>query len=408
MTRRRDEVLLDRIASRQVQMTQFEAEQSEDMLALADLRRRDAMARRFREPESAASFAADEVAVELRVSARSVQNRMHAAEFVRDELPTVWAAHCAGRIDAWRLSLIAAAAYRLQLPESLTALDAKVASFAVSRTPAQMKGWLRRFVARVEPEQVVERRKRTLEDRSVFFDHDDDGVSWLHAMMSAEDAVLLDRELTLAAKIAKENDPRTLAQARSDVLVDRSLGREEGQAGRGRFHVGITVPLTSMLGLGVEPGTAVDGSFALPPELVREIAVQPGTLFSRIVTDRFGGVLDVTELGRFPSGTLSRALEIIDGTCVFPTCTTPAVSADKDHAVPPPAGPTTGANLWSLCRRHHRMKTLGVVDTDVGTDGRHRWRMPSGRVVESRGHLARSFTAFSRVEATLAALVNVA
>ncbi|MGH3456617.1 HNH endonuclease signature motif containing protein, partial [Aeromicrobium sp.] len=109
---------------------------------------------------------------------------------------------------------------------------------------------------------------------------------------------------------------------------------------------------------------------------------------SRIVTDPFGGVLDVTELGAFPTEALGRTLELIDGVCVFPTCNRSAVDADKDHKKPHPGGPTTGANLWSLCRRHHRMKTLGVVDTDVGTHGRHRWRMPNGRVVESHAHMA--------------------
>jgi hypothetical protein len=327
---------------------------------------------------------------------------------VRDELPAVWAAHCLGQLDGWRVGMIAATAYRLQLPESLTALNAKVVPYAVSHTPSQLKVWLRRFVARTEPEQVVERRKHDLEKRSVYFDHDDDGVSWLHAMMSGEDAVLLDRELTMAAKAAGEGDDRTLPQARADVLVDRLLGREGGQAGRGRFHIGITVPLTSMLGLDVEPGTAVDGSFALPPELIREIASHPGTLFSRVITDPFGGVLDVIELGRFPTDALGRALELIDGVCVFPTCTVPAANCDKDHEEPHPGGPTSGPNLWDLCRRHHRMKTLGVVDTDVGTHGRHRWLMPSGRVVESHAHMTRPFAAFSKLEATLAGLSDAA
>jgi len=401
-------MLLERIVSRRALMSQLEAEESEDLLALADLRRTDAVARGIREPETAVSFAADEIAVELQVSSGSIQSRMHAALTVRAELPAVWAAHQMGQLDGWRVCMIAATAYRLQVPESMNALDAKVVPYAVSHTPAQLKAWLRRFVARTEPEQVVERRKHDLEQRSVYFDHDDDGVSWLHAMMSGEDAIMLDRELTLAAKAAGEGDDRNLPQARADVLVDRLLGREGGQAGRGRFHVGITIPVTSMLGLEVEPGTAVDGSFALPPELVREIASHPGTLFSRIVTDPFGGVLDVTELGRFPTGALGRALELIDGVCAFPTCSRPAVDADKDHQIPHPEGPTAGANLWSLCRRHHRMKTLGVVDTDVGSHGRHRWLMPSGRVVEARAHMARPFAAFSKLEATLAGFSDAA
>ncbi|MGH3457565.1 hypothetical protein [Aeromicrobium sp.] len=99
MANRRDEQLLERIVSRRRLVAQLEAEESSDLLELSDLRHSDAVARGLREPQSAASFAADEVAVELHVSAGSVRNRMHAARTVRDDLPNAWVAHCLGRID---------------------------------------------------------------------------------------------------------------------------------------------------------------------------------------------------------------------------------------------------------------------------------------------------------------------
>ena len=37
------------------------------------------------------------------------------------------------------------------------------------------------------------------------------------------------------------------------------------------------------------------------PDLVRDLAVEPGTLFYRIIKDPLGHILDITELGRFPS-----------------------------------------------------------------------------------------------------------
>jgi hypothetical protein len=78
-------------------------------------------------------------------------------------------------------------------------------------------------------------------------------------------------------------------------------------------------------------------------------------------------LLDVTELGRFPSAKLRIAVQIKDGTCRFPTCSRPAQACDLDHQLPHPRGPTTGANLGALCRRHHQMKTAGILNPYTAT-----------------------------------------
>ncbi|WP_447646253.1 hypothetical protein [Nocardioides zeae] len=47
--------------------------------------------------------------------------------------------------------------------------------------------------------------------------------------------------------------------------------------------------------------------------------------------------------------------------CVFPFCTRSSCTADLDHCDPyeqdGPPGQTSTANLFPLCRRHHRMRT---------------------------------------------------
>ena len=63
-----------------------------------------------------------------------------------------------------------------------------------------------------------------------------------------------------------------------------------------------------------------------------------------MLTDPQGNLLDVTELGRFPSGKLGTAIAFRDGVCANPTCTVPAYRCDLDHLVPVPAGATTAAN----------------------------------------------------------------
>ena len=139
-----------------------------------------------------------------------------------------------------------------------------------------------------------------------------------------------------------------------------------GDGSSAQATIGVLVPVSSLAGLDNEPGASFDGEFALPARMVRELAAEPGTLFFRVFTDPLGRILDVTELGRFPSRSLRTAVDIRDGTCRFATCSRPATECDDDHQIPHPRGPTSGDNIRSLCRRHHRMKTyLGQQSVDL-------------------------------------------
>ena len=81
-------------------------------------------------------------------------------------------------------------------------------------------------------------------------------------------------------------------------------------------------------------------------------------LFTRLLTDDGGRLLDTTELGRFPSRRLAQAVALRAGTCRFPTCTVPADQCDLDHREPWPRGRTRADDLDPTCRRHHRGKTF--------------------------------------------------
>jgi hypothetical protein len=271
-----------------------------------------------------------------------------------------WQAFGAGKIDAYRVSLIASAVDKLRGDNhAIIELDHRVVSYAATHTAAQLKGWLKRYVARNAPDQTAVRTERA--KRSVWVDHQDDGMSLLHAYLPTPDVILIDAELTDKAK-KLPSDGRTLDQKRADELIAQMRGNIDGRTTSSRAVIGITVPVTSLAGLTDEPGESFDESFALPADLVRELAAQPGTLFYRIFTDPLGRILDVTELGRFASDKLKTAIDIRDGTCRFTTCTRPAMESDKDHEIPHPRGPTNGRNLRGLCRRHHNMKTHGITE----------------------------------------------
>lgn len=144
------------------------------------------------------------------------------------------------------------------------------------------------------------------------------------------------------------------------MFCDRLLGDGTG-SGRAAI-IAVTVPVTTLAGITDEPGESFDGTFALPAHLVHDLAHEPGTLVHRILTDPLGHILDITEIGYVPSPKLRFAVQARDGTCVFPTCSRPAMESDLDHEIPHPRGPTTGSNLRALCRRHHNMKTYGVTE----------------------------------------------
>jgi hypothetical protein len=147
-------------------------------------------------------------------------------------------------------------------------------------------------------------------------------------------------------------------------------------------HIGVVVPLTSLLGLSDTPAELADRSgFVLGEEVQRLIAAaldpdsRDQVLFTRLLTDNGGRLLDTTELGRYPSTRLAEAIRIRAGSCRFPTCTVPADRCDLDHHQPVPRGPTSGSNMDPFCRRHHRAKTfawLACLRDDHGID----WTLP--------------------------------
>ena len=150
------------------------------------------------------------------------------------------------------------------------------------------------------------------------------------------------------------------------------------------LRIGIVVPLSSLLGVSECPGELADRSGLVPAEELRQLiaaALDPHddhrdrVLFTRLLTDDGGRLLDVTELGRYASARLAQAVKVRAGTCRYPTCTVPADRCDLDHHEPVPKGPTSAANLDPLCRRHHRGKTFAWL-ASVRDDHGVAWTMP--------------------------------
>ncbi|MFL6043504.1 MAG: DUF222 domain-containing protein [Propionibacteriaceae bacterium] len=169
-----------------------------------------------------------------------------------------------------------------------------------------------------------------------------------------------------------------------DATQNQTSGRAPKLIKRPKAQrIGVVVPLASLLDVGETPGELADRSGFVPGEVLRQLIAEAldsdsrtETLFTRLLTDDQGRLLDVTELGRYPSARLAEAIKIRAGTCRFPTCTVPADRCDLDHHEPVPKGVTSGKNMDPFCRRHHRGKTfawLAALRDDCGVD----WTMPT-------------------------------
>jgi hypothetical protein len=550
--------LVDELRLQEVELCRAQARRAELMVEFSGVRREldeqriaDRTAVGVDARFKAGEFAALEISLALMTSKYVAQRILAMTRRVQAECPDAWDAWLAGQIDQDKVVRINRALRRLVHDSSKQLLNAVVVEVAVHQTPELLGRWLNQFIARVEPEEQNERLRRSMEDRYASVRPDIDGMSFLSALMSAVDAAAIDRILAALAAAAPPGDTRTMAQRRSDALVDMLCGRisngchvrwdtnddadddlddpdaddplddpapggpgstpsagsgggnradtgddtdgrgrsagddtdgggtaagadvecpagrdvlddesspedeagpheasPDGAAGLGEngaerdwelpasafrpdphaqadyppsdppldlsdeppidttgvaprtaggtwritpcpgdhqpnplpVSIGVVVSAQSLFGYSNTPGQLVDRSSLVPAEVIRELAKQQGTLFYRLLTDAKGNLLDVTEMGRFPSRKLGMAVKFRAGVCQGPTCHVAATRCDLDHLVPVPEGPTAAVNLGPECRGEHRAKTH--AGHQAARTGPHttQWITPTGHL----------------------------
>ena len=99
----------------------------------------------------------------------------------------------------------------------------------------------------------------------------------------------------------------------------------------------------SLFGYSNMPGQLIDRSSLVPADTIRDLAQQPGTLFYRLLTDDAGKLLDVTELGRFPSRKLDTAVKFRDRHL-------------RPTQLPPPRRPLRPGPSDPVPEAHHRQQ----------------------------------------------------
>jgi hypothetical protein len=252
---------------------------------------------------------------------------------------------------------IASAVDQLKREESVFRLDRTVVGYAMDHTAAELRGWLRRFVQRVEADLAVERAEEARKERHVSVKHTDDSMAWLNAYLPSHEAAAIEaRYRAEARKPADPDDDRTVAQREADLLVGWCTSSE---AATSVIDANIAVTVGADVLAGANPGFAesADGTWAVPASWITDMINTGSTFWHRIILDPVDDdVLSHEYLGRYAPDILNVALQFLHGICQAPGCMVPAGRCDMDHRTPHPVGPTHGDNLGPLCRRHHSMK----------------------------------------------------
>ncbi len=329
----------------------------------------------------------------LGISAKAVEVQLDLYTRLATRFPAVWARCESGRLDLSKAGVI------------LDAADTIAAEDDVEKFAAAMEDYFTRHDTPTDPLVTLTRdqiaaaaryrklKYRQKDDETSFHEAftkrrarlrlDETGMGHLGCTHQATDLAAADHRLTLIAKKLLEHDDsgRTLEQMRADVLLDLLLGRldvhvltseledDETLDGHdpitrfGTHRVGafarpvvvVTVPITTLLGAGDEPGL-LSGDIPLPADLVRRIADDPDSTWYRLLTDEAGHAVHLSTSSYEPTPPIWRSVVTEDRTCVWPGCSRPSARCHTDHRIPHPIGPTCECNLWPLCPRHHKAK----------------------------------------------------
>ena len=135
------------------------------------------------------------------------------------------------------------------------------------------------------------------------------------------------------------------------------------------------VPTTALFGEIAGTGHIVEGQALLElfgDARFRRLVVCPET----------GQLLDYGRETYRPPASLRDHVRGRDRTCRAPGCSRPARYADLDHTRAwEHGGPTSAANLATLCRTHHVLKTHAQWQYLTADDGSTWWQTPSGLVM---------------------------
>jgi hypothetical protein len=331
-----------------------------------------------------------ELAAAMRVTEYAAATLLAFAEALVHRYPDVLVAFEQARITERHADLLTSGMDELEpglrerlLPEAL--LLAETEPVGVFRRS------LRRLVEDARSVTLPERHAAALGERRVFVEPAADGMGWLHLFAPMVEIHAAHSRATAMAKalVAHDDDPRTLDQARADVLADLLIDGDTSSHSaevRGiRASVVVTVPALALLDPSADaPGgqAVVEGVGPVPIDRARELCGGDATWMRVLTHPETGAVLSVGRTLYSPPASLRRLVRWRADRCMAPGCGIPASRCEIDHTLAwEHGGSTSLENLAPLCKGHHTVKHHGgwmLSQTADGT-GAVVWTSPAGR-----------------------------
>ncbi|WP_423488250.1 DUF222 domain-containing protein [Mycobacteroides sp. PCS013] len=347
----------------------------------ADLDKADA---RDRHPLDRWDRVAAEIAAAQGITQALASSQMRYAQVLRHRLTAVAERFAAGDLDFRTVALIVNRTELVDNDAVVTQVDTAIvralphwARWSHKRITAALDALVLRF-----DQDAVRRNRSAKEGRHIEIRPVGTGepVVEIWGTLQATHAVALDKRLDLLADTVCPADPRTKAQRRADAVgaLTRGLDQMRCTCGRpdcaGRDIADVAVVVNVIVNQSTLDGqddvpAHVPGFGVLAAEQARTLAAGARTRM----------LADSQSTGYRPSDGLVAFVRSRDQLCRFPGCEAAADRTDTDHTVPWAAGgPTTGANLKALCRKHHLLKTFGGWTEIQEPDGTVHWKAPTG------------------------------
>jgi Domain of unknown function (DUF222) len=330
-----------------------------------------------------------DLATALRLPERTMERLVSDAWTLSTALPATLRAMRAGDITLQHARVVVEETTGLDDDPRLRArLDEQLAVVAVTATAATLRRNARALREQLHAEAIGERHRAARAERRVEIEPARDGMAWLHALLPADDVVLIKDRLDRVAHAAAADsgDDCSADQLRADAARDLLLhggvppdSEFSSAVAAARPTVHVTVPVLTLIGASEEPGL-LDGYGPIAADTARRLAaIAPS--FTRLLTDPVSGtVLDVDRRSYRPPADLKRWLEVRDGTCRFPGCNRRAARCEVDHTVDwQHDGRTAFDNLAHLCSLHHHLKHETAWSVRHQPGGVLEWTSPSGR-----------------------------